>query len=179
MDTLAPQTSDRDRAIQAAQIKAIARMQSTPADANSTITTVGRVTEGLTCHVQQGKFTATTDLGRGMGGDAAGPSPGFYARTAIAGCVAIAVKMLAARTGHVFDSVEVTVETDFDDLALFGLGCGAAAPLQTRVTIAVDSPEPRETVEALVAQALEMDPWYLALRDAQNVTPRVVTSARA
>ena len=87
----------RDAIIRESQNKVIARLEERPELAISTIATSGRIEDGLACHVQQGKFTTVTDLGRGMGGDAAGPSPGFLARAAIVGCVGMAVKMLAAR----------------------------------------------------------------------------------
>ena len=161
----------RDAIIRESQNKVIARLEERPELAISTIATSGRIEDGLACHVQQGKFTTVTDLGRGMGGDAAGPSPGFHARTAIVGCVAMAVKMLAAREGLVFRSVEVTVEIDADDGALFGLGTGSAAPVETRVNIVVESDEAEDDVVRIVERALAMDPWYLALRDAQTVVP--------
>ena len=129
------QGTDRDAQIREAQNAVIARMLSDLSKARSTLLTTGRVGDGLACHVTQGRFEAVLDLGFAMGGECAGPSPGFFARAAIAGCVAMAVKMLAAREGFRFDNVDVTVETDFDDAALFGLGSGQAAPLETRIGI--------------------------------------------
>ena len=160
---------DRDKRIRAAQERAKAKMQSGPEKARSTTATTGVVADGLTCQITQGRFAAVTDLGPGMGGDAAGPSPSFFARAAVAGCIAIAVKMLAASMGKRFRRVEVSVETDFDDLALFGVGPSSAAPLETRISIRVESDEAHEDVAAIVDTALERDPWFLALKDAQKV----------
>ena len=164
---------ERDAIIRERQNNVIARMEQNPESAKSTIVTTGRIEEGLVCHVEQGKFAAITDLGRGMGGDAAGPSPGFYARAGIVGCVGMAIKMLAAREGLVFRKVTTTVETDFDDGALFGIGTASAAPTETRVIIEIESDEDPETIDQLVGLALEMDPWFLALRDAQMVWPKL------
>lgn len=164
-----------DVAIELAQKSVIKRLMSDPAAATSRISTEGHVGEGLTCTVQEGKFTAVTDLGHGMGGNAAGPSPGFYARTAVAGCVAIGVKMAAARSGMSFRTVDVTVETDFDDLAIFGLGQSTAAPVETRIKICIDSDVEAQAVSELVARVLEMDPWFLALRDSQTVVTHLET----
>lgn len=171
----APNKTNADTAIQIAQKKVIARMLSDPDAATSKITTHGHVGAELTCMVKEGKHTAVTDLGYGMGGQAAGPSPGFYARTAIAGCVAIGVKMAAARDGLSFRSVDVTVETDFDDLAIFGLGQSTAAPVETHIKIRVDTDADHRIVSDLVARVLEMDPWFLALRDAQTVKTELET----
>jgi uncharacterized OsmC-like protein len=167
LKTISTAVTARDAQIREAQNTVIARMQSDLAPARSTIRTTGSVGEGLACHVSQGRFDAILDLGKGMGGDCAGPSPGFFARAAIAGCVAIAVKMLAAREGVRFETVDVAVETDFDDAALFGLGDGSAAPLETRVLIDVATTADDAVARDIVARALTMDPWFIALRDPQ------------
>ncbi len=172
----APRLPVRDAVIREAQNKVISRMTMIPEHQISTTVTTGRIGDGLTCLVEQGNFSTVLDLGPGMGGDAAGPSPTFYARAAIAGCVGIGVKMLAAREGLVFRSVLVAVETDFSDLALFGLGNARAAPLETRVNITIESEEPEAMIQSVVDRALEMDPWYLALRDAQNVAAQVAVT---
>ncbi len=171
--------TDRNAVIREAQTCVIDRMKADPKAARSTITTTGRITDGLTCQIEQGRFSAVADLGRGMGGDAEGPSPGFYARAGIAGCVGMGVKMLAAREGLAFDEMTVTVETDFDDAALFGLGTASAAPLITRIGIEIVSDAEEDAVQDVVNRALEMDPWFLALRDAQVVRPVTKLNARS
>lgn len=179
LDSLSGDAPDRDARIRAAQDSVIARLAAAPRDARSTIRTRGAVRDGLACRVTQGKFAATLDLGPGMGGDADGPSPGFFARAAIVGCVAIAVKMLAAREGLRFAAVSVAVETDFDDAALFGIGNGTAAPVATRIAVAIATDADEAAVRALVARALEMDPWFLALRDPQRVETSVEVAGTA
>ncbi|MCB1385835.1 MAG: OsmC family protein [Nitratireductor sp.] len=159
----------RDAVVRQAQTAVIERMRQDPDAACSTLVTTGRIEEGLTCHVAQGRFHATLDMGPGMGGDANGPSPGFFARAAIVGCVGIGVKMMAAREGLAFRSVDVGIECDFDDAALMGLSARTAAPLESRIRIEIDTDEDRATVRSLVDRALSQDPWYLALRDAQIV----------
>ena len=72
-------------------------------------------------------------------------------------------------------SVTVDIETDFDDKAMFGLGDNTAAPLETRLKITVDADAPDETLRALVDDLLEMDPWFLALRERQVVKTSLVT----
>ncbi len=161
--------NDRDTRIRAALATAVDRMKADPDMARSITATTGVIRDGLACHIRQGKFELVSDLGRGMGGDAAGPSPSFYARAAISGCVAMAIKMRAANKGMAFRQVEVTVETDMYDLALFGIGGVTAAPLQTDISIVIDSDEEPDIVAGIVDTALARDPWYLALRDSQAV----------
>ena len=114
------------------------------------------------------------DVSQVLGGDEKGPTPGFFIRAGLAGCVAIGIKLTAAREGIAIDSIDVDVEMDFDDGAMLGVGSNTAAPLQTRLTITLDSAEPWERVTAMVDRALAVDPYFLALRDAQNVTARLV-----
>ena len=164
--------TDHNAKIREAQSHVIDGMRADPAAARSTIVTTGHIAKGLTCRLEQGRYKAVADLGRAMGGDAEGPSPGFYGRAAIVGCVGMGVKMLAAREGLTFDAMKITVETDFDDTALFGLSSASAAPLVTRIEIAITSNDDALLVSDCVDRALEMDPWFLALRDAQLVRPR-------
>lgn len=162
-----------DDHIRSCQADVIARMSADPAACLRTYATTGEIGAGLTCHVTQGRFAAITDLGAAMGGSAAGPSPGFFARTAIIGCVGIGVKMLAVREGLVFDQMTVTVETAFDDAALMGLGANTAGPLHTRIILDIDSQDDPARISEVVERALARDPWFLALRDAQVVEPMV------
>lgn len=117
----------------------------------------------------QGEHSAVMDMPEIMGGDAAGPTPGFFARAGIAGCVSMGIKQTAVRAGVVFDTVSVDIETDFDDGASLGLGAASAAPLETRLIIRIKANLPESEVSAIIEKALEIDPWFLALRDAQCV----------
>lgn len=166
---------ESDRRIREAQLSVISRMEAAPEKARSTLRTCGEVGKGLSCRITQGKFDAVLDLGPGMGGDATGPSPGFFGRAAIAGCVAIAIKMHAAREGLRLGRVDVAVEMDFDDAALFGIGAGSAAPMETRICIDIATHADRSIVNDLVSRVLEMDPWFLALRDPQKVSSEIRT----
>jgi hypothetical protein len=67
---------------------------------------------------------------------------------------------------------------DFDDSALLGMGGNTAAPLETRLTITLKSAAAWSEVTAMVQRALAADPFYLALRDAQNVKVGMVPGAK-
>lgn len=156
--------------IRAAQNKVIARLSADPATARTSNVLSAHVGEGLSCAVEQGKFSTMMDLGPAMGGAATGPGPGFFAKAGLAGCIAIGVKMTAAREGIDIRCVDLRLETESDDLALFGIGDNSAAPQETRIILDVTSAAPAAVIEALVARVLRCSPWYLALRDPQNVT---------
>ena len=168
---------DRNTHIRQSQERFIASIQSRPQRPLSTSVTRGRLEHGLACHVTQGRHRALMDLGPALGGDNAGPTPSFYARAGIVGCVAMGIKLTATRAGMDFRSVDVAVETDCDDGGLFGLGTAGAAPVETRVSVSIDTDVPASQVQQLVQQALETDIWFLALRDAQQVHTQVQTCA--
>jgi hypothetical protein len=57
---------------------------------------------------------------------------------------------------------------------MFGLGARPAGPLHSRIAIELDTDAAPDVVRSLVARALEADPWFLGLRDAQKVTTDVM-----
>lgn len=167
---------DRNAQIRAAQERVITVLQQKPQAALSTVKGSARVEDGLTCTFQQGNREAVMDMGKVLGGDDKGPTPGFFIRAGVAGCVAIGIKLAATREAMPIEAIDVGIEMDFDDGALLGVGKNSAAPLATRLIISIQSPAPLAEVTAMVDRALAADPYYLALRDAQNVTARVVAA---
>lgn len=159
-----------DQHIRDRQNEVLAYLLDNPDKSLSTSKISGVVTDGLQCQVRQGRHEVAMDMSTAMGGEATAPSPGFFAKAGVVGCLAIATKMTAAREGMRFRSVHVEIETDTDGLALFGKGGGNAAPLDTRIKISIDSDEPDARVAELIDQVLTIDTWFLALRDAQPVT---------
>jgi uncharacterized OsmC-like protein len=159
----------RDDAVRSAQERTISIIRRKPSAALSSAKTSGRLDEGLHCTVSSGQLKVKMDMPNALGGDESAPTPGFFVRAGLIGCVAIGIKMTAAREGIPLESVDVDVEMDFDDGALFGLGDNSAAPLETRLTIVLKSPAPWAAVEEMAQRALAADPYYLAIRDAQCV----------
>jgi len=170
-------TAPTDAEIRQKQARVIAVFSKRPDAARSTNSASAVVGEGLRCDFSQGNGTAVMDMPAIMGGGDAGPTPGFFARAGICGCVSIGIKQAAINAGMTLRRVAVDIETDFDDAAMYGIGGNSAAPLETRLTIAIDTDAPEAEVAALVDRALSMDPWYLALRDAQSVKTAVTVGA--
>jgi uncharacterized OsmC-like protein len=165
---------NKDSRIRDAQNRVIDILKTRPQKALGTNHATAVIKDGLTCNFTQGDLSAVMDMPEIMGGDAAGPTPGFFARAGIAGCVSMGIKQTAVMAGVVFDTVTVDIETDFDNGASMGLGDANAAPLETRLAIQIKSSLPEPEVSALIEKALAMDPWFLALRDAQNVKFSIV-----
>ena len=160
--------------IRTAQSKVREAYATRPDSALSTSHASAEVGDGLKCGFKQGTETAVMDLPEVMGGTNQGPTPGFHARAAVSGCVAIGIKMEAANQGISIDSIHVGIEMDFDDSAALGIGSNSAAPLATRLEIKVTTDHKESDIQALVAQVLEKDTFFLALRDAQPVTAEIV-----
>lgn len=165
---------NKDDSIRNAQNRYVKIIEKQPHKAVNTYRATAVIEEGLTCRFTQGERSAVMDMPKTMGGDEAGPTPGFFARAGIAGCVSMGIKQTAVMAGLALRSVTVEVETDFDDGATLGLGPGNAAPLDTRLRILIDTDVPKAEIAALVDKALAIDPWFLALRDAQSVGVDVV-----
>lgn len=144
-----------------------------PEAAQSTVRADATVGEGLVCHVREADKEVVLDMPTPVGGTDTGPTPGFHARVAISGCIAIGIKMTAARLGVDVRRVNVSVDMDFDDSAMFEMGSASAAPLKTRIGIQLESGADPDRLNALVQTALAADPYFLALRDPQNVETHV------
>ncbi len=160
--------------IRTAQSKIREAFATRPDSALSTSHASAEIGNGLKCVFKQGTETAVMDLPEVMGGTNKDPSPGFHARAAVSGCVDIGIKMEAANQGISIDSIHVGIEMDFDDSAALGMGSNSAAPLATRLVITVTTDHEESDIQALVAQVLEKDTFFLALRDAQAVSAKIV-----
>ena len=145
-----------------------------PETGRSSIAATAVISDGLRVDFTQGEHSAVMDLPETMGGEGIGPTPGFFGRAGIAGCVAMGIKQAAILAELVFDNITVDIENDFDDGAVYGMGTCSAAPLETRLAIRIQTAVPEAEVVALVEHVLQRDPWFLALRDAQVVKPQVI-----
>ena len=145
-----------------------------PRTALNTTYSSAKIGNALTCSFTEGSEKTVMDMPKVAGGDGKGPTPGFHARAAIAGCVAIGVKQEAIHRQIKCKSIDVEIEMDFDDAAMFGLGDNTAAPLETRLVVKIECQEPAEKIKELVDRVLEIDPYFLALRDSQKVSAKVV-----
>jgi uncharacterized OsmC-like protein len=150
-----------------------------PSAAFNTKRASGRIEHGLVCNARQDDYTATMDMPEPIGGEGSAPSPGFHIRVGLVGCIAIGIKLTAAREGIDIGAIDVDVEMDFDDAAMIGVSDNTAAPLETRVTIAIESAAPWNEVTAMVGRALERDPYFIAFRDAQPLKTKLVSAKAA
>jgi uncharacterized OsmC-like protein len=168
----------RDPEIRAAIERVVSVFRRKPEAALSSKKASGRLEEGLVCRLTSDGPAVAMDMPKVLGGGESAPSPGYFIRAGLIGCVAIGIKLTAVREGIDIDAIDVDVEMDFDDGAMLAEGTNSAAPLETRLTIRIESAAPWDAVTAMVERALAADPYYLAFRDRQNIKAEVAPKAR-
>lgn len=93
-----------------------------------------------------------TDMSTGVGGGGTAASPGWLLRAANATCIATLIQMRAAESGVRLDGLEVTVDSESDDLGILGIDPSVpAGPLSMRVAVRVArSSAPDEQVREII-----------------------------
>ena len=121
---------------------AIGYLTENPADARATDSfATATLEEGLRC-VVRGPDAAEiqTDMVTSVGGGNTAPSPGWMLRAATASCVATLIAMKAALDEVQLGNVEVTVDSQSDDLGILGIDDDVpAGPLSVSVRVKVES----------------------------------------
>ncbi len=160
---------DRDAKAGEGQRRAIAVFEKRPDQALCTNRGTASVGDGLACTFSDGSHDIEIDMPEAIGGTGTAPSPGFFGRAAICSCIAIGIKMTATRENRRLETVNVSIEQDFDNRGVLGFPETSAVPSETRIEIGISSPESAETVQDLVDRTLRADPWYLSFLEAQPV----------
>jgi len=119
-----------------------------------TATTTVRIRDGLTADIEDGQWKLVGDEGPGDGGNGFGPDPGVFTRAGLGSCLAMGYVMWAAVFDVPLDSVEVTVEADYDATGMYGID-DSVAPGWSAVRYAakISSPAPEERVRELIDYA--------------------------
>jgi len=135
------------------------------------------IESGLVCRVTEGENTAIVDMVEVMGGEGTGPSPGFFGRASLISCIAIGIKMTAARSRVKFDKISVDLEMDWNDCGMFGIGDVTAGPLAIRVAIAIECDAEEDVIKKIVTEALRSDPWLLVFTNSHSIQPVISINA--
>ncbi len=158
------------------QLRAISVYEKRPERARNTDCGTAEVHAGLACTYEQDGHRVSIDMPSTIGGGGQAPKPGYFGRAAICSCLAIGIKLTAVRQGLRLQAVRVGIEQDWDDRGIFAMNGANPAPLDTRISIEIASHESRGTLDDLVTRALECDPWFLSLRDAQPVSTTITVN---
>jgi len=127
-----------------------------------------RITDGLSCEIQEGDWKLKADMPTSVGGNQTGPTPGVYGRAAFGSCLAIGYMMKAAAMNIPIRSLEVEVQADYDDGAMFGTSDNKPGYLQVRYIVTVESDAPEESIIAMLDDADEHSPYLDVFSRAQD-----------
>jgi uncharacterized OsmC-like protein len=126
------------------------------------------IKDGLTCEIKEGNWTMIADMPEQAGGNGAGPSPGVYGRAALGSCLAIGYMMRAAAMDIPVAGIEVEVQADYDDGALFGTAPGVPPGyLEIRYLVTVDSDAPEKVIMQMLDEADKHSPYFDVFSRAQ------------
>ena len=136
-----------------------------------TATTTVRIRDGVTCDIEDGGWKLVSDESSGDGGAGLGPDPGVLVRAGLGSCLAMGYVMWAAMLDIPLDSVEVTVEADYDAVGMYGVDDSVSPGWPAvRYTAVISSPAPEERVRELVETADRHSPVLDDLRRAVPVS---------
>jgi len=127
------------------------------------------LTDGLQCIAHNNGQEYRVDMPVEIGGEHSAPTPGFYGRVALASCIAIGIKLTAARRDIAIAQISVVVEMDFDDRGIFGLDSVSAGCSALRIGVEVQSDADHSVVRAVIDEGMLNDPWLLVFSEAQNI----------
>lgn len=120
--------------------------------------------------ISSGPFNWEADLGPAVGGQNLAPSPTAYLIGALAACGVIFVRdTLAPEFGVTIDDLTATASCRADAAGLVGIEGTDPALSEIALTITVQSSDPRDRVDAMLAAWRERCPIYLALVKANHV----------
>jgi len=148
MSTMNPKIDERIRTAFQRNARAVTLR---PAIGQKTAVTRARLTEGLRCEVEDGRWKLVSDSSEKSGGTGAGPDPGMIGRAALAACLAIGYRTWAAHLGVPVSGVEVEVQADFDARGQYGVEGVSPGYGEIRCVVRVES----DASEAEVARVVE------------------------
>ena len=148
-------------------------LKADPAVGRGTGTTIARVSNGLLCEIEAGPWRFVADMPKTSGGTASGPTPGMYGRAALGSCLAIGYAMRAAKLGVPIARIEVEVQADFNDAALFGVSDEPPGYSEVRYLVTVTTNAPEADVIRVLDEADVHSPYLDIFRRAQRCTRSV------
>lgn len=159
------------RDLKSIQERTVKVLKLRPAIGQGTATTTVRVRGGVTCDIEDGRWKLVADEMPGDGGAGLGPDPGVLVRAGLGSCLAMGYALWAARLDIPLESVEVTVEADYDARGMYGVDDSVPAGWgAVRYTTTISSPAPPERVRELVETADRHSPILDDLRRAVPVS---------
>jgi uncharacterized OsmC-like protein len=132
-----------------------------PSIGRGTAVTTVRVTDGLTCEIEEGRWRFPCDMSEKHGGTEAGPNPGTLGRGALGACLAMNYARWAAHFGVPLTALTVEVEADYDAGGEYGTSDVRPGYEAIRTVVTIES----EASEAEVCRLLDTADQYTAFLD--------------
>ncbi len=129
-----------------------------PEMGKSTAATTIRLRDGTTCEVTHKHWKFLVDIGKGEGGNDAGPGPGILERGALGSCLAIGYSQVAAVMEVPVDSIEVKVESDMDARGMLGIDERPPGFVELRYQVRIESPAGEDAVMKVIEQTERFSP---------------------
>ena len=127
-----------------------------------------RITNGLTCEITEGNHKLVADMPGSVGGNAAGPTPGVFGRAALGSCLAITYMIHASGMNIRVDALEVEIEADYNDGALFATSDESPGYLEVRYTVTIESDASEERILEMLDEADKHSPYLDVFSRAQK-----------
>ena len=141
-----------------------------PAVGQYTHKTSAAINGGTKCRIREKHLDMEVDVPPSIGGGGEGPTPGALMRGALTSCIAIGVKLWAARADVKIDFVDVQMEADVDARGELGVDDDVApGVLDSRVTILVRSNASAEAIEDVIARSLKYSPLFDIYSNEQKI----------
>ena len=118
-----------------------------------------KITDGLSCEIEEGPWRFTADMTEQAGGSSTGPTPGVYGRAALGSCLAMGIMMHAAYMNIPVKSLQVEVQADYDDGALFGVNDVPPGYLEVRYIVTIESDAPETALLKLLDESDKHSPY--------------------
>lgn len=149
--------------------RTIESLASDPGRARRTYRVDAEMETGLRVTTTEGKWRVTMDMPEAMGGASSAPNPGVFARAALLGCVAVGVRLEAAREEIRLDDLAMSLESDGDGRGILGVDGVDPGFESFRLDITVRTPADAARVRAMIDRALARSPWWTVVSKPQHV----------
>ncbi|OUR90813.1 hypothetical protein A9Q87_12745 [Flavobacteriales bacterium 34_180_T64] len=128
---------------------------------------VTRITNGLSCEISEGDWKLHSDMPNQIGGNGSAPSPGVLGRAALGSCLATGYMLWASKLDVPIDKLEVCIEADYDDGALFASSNAFPGYSEVRYTVKIKSPRSLLEIEKFLDKAEQHSPYLDVFSRAQ------------
>ena len=141
-----------------------------PAVGQYTHKNTAAVENGTRCYVHDKHFDIVTDVPPSIGGNGGAPTPGALLRSALTSCVAIGIKLWAARANIDIEYVEVNLEGDVDARGEMGVDDDIVPGyLDLRLSISIRSNADPAAIKSVIDHSTKYSPLIDAFSREHNI----------